>query len=174
MNSTANKSAAENDLFDLETIAESFSAAPQKSSSGAEKYIVFSLGEDFYAVSSKQITEIIRPLDAAPLPNAPRWLSGIANLRGEIVPVIDLQKFLSNKIVADAPKSKFIVFRPAGSSAAIAFAVGSLNEIVGLSGEQIETVKDADAPYIFGQAVYKSNALLRLLDLENLSSSLSI
>ena len=174
MNNAANTSAAKNDLFDLTAIAESFSADTRKSSPETEKHIVFSLGEDFYAVSSKQIAEIIRPLAVARLPNVPSWISGIANLRGEIVPVVDLQKLLLNKTTADAPKSKFIVFRPADFPAAIAFAVGNLNEIVSLSNEDIEFVTDAGSPYVFGKAAYKSHASLRLLDLKNLSSSLSI
>jgi len=172
MNAAANKKSSKNDLFDLEHLAKTLSFDEQNTLPADEKYIVFLTSQDFYAVATKQITEIIRPIDVAPLPNVPAWISGIANLRGEIIPVIDLQKLFSKKD-SGVPKSKFIVLRPENSLASIAFAVDALSEIVTVSDAEINLATDELSPCVYGTTVYKSN-VLRFIDVKNLLTSLSI
>lgn len=52
----------------------------------------FRLKEDLYAVDIMRIKEIIRPQKLTPLPQAPAFIEGIINLRGAVIPVIDLRK----------------------------------------------------------------------------------
>jgi purine-binding chemotaxis protein CheW len=52
----------------------------------------FRLGEDIYAVDIMRIKEIIRPQKLAALPKAPSFVEGVLNLRGAVIPVIDLRK----------------------------------------------------------------------------------
>jgi purine-binding chemotaxis protein CheW len=52
----------------------------------------FRLGEDIYAVDIMRIKEIIRPQKLATLPKAPSFVEGVLNLRGAVIPVIDLRK----------------------------------------------------------------------------------
>lgn len=52
----------------------------------------FRLGEDLYAVDIMRIKEIIRPQKLATLPKAPTFVEGVLNLRGAVIPVIDLRK----------------------------------------------------------------------------------
>ena len=52
----------------------------------------FRLGEDIYAVDIMRIREIIRPQKLASLPNALSFVEGVLNLRGAVIPVIDLRK----------------------------------------------------------------------------------
>jgi purine-binding chemotaxis protein CheW len=52
----------------------------------------FRLGEDLYAVDIMRIKEIIRPQKLVTLPKAPRFVEGVLNLRGAVIPVIDLRK----------------------------------------------------------------------------------
>jgi len=139
--------------------------------SRSEKYIVFSVYETFYGIAAKEVTEIIQPVGVTALPNVPRWIPGIINLRGEIVTVVDLQTLWNKNSVA-APKSKFIVARSGASAAVIAFAVDKLGEIVNLPAGEIQPASDESAPHVFGKAVYKSNAL-QLIDAKNLFDSLS-
>ncbi len=68
-------------------------------SSTGEKFIVFVLDDELFAISSKQVAEVTHPLAVTPLPNAPEWLLGIANLRGEIISVADLQKILAKNSI---------------------------------------------------------------------------
>jgi len=52
----------------------------------------FRLGEDIYAVDIMRIKEIILPQKLAALPKAPSFVEGVLNLRGQVIPVIDLRK----------------------------------------------------------------------------------
>ncbi|MDR7866532.1 MAG: chemotaxis protein CheW [Sporomusaceae bacterium] len=58
----------------------------------SEQLVVFRLGKEEYAVSITQVKEIIRYGGATKLPNTPDHMEGIINLRGKVIPVIDLAK----------------------------------------------------------------------------------
>jgi len=154
-----------------------FFADEEKRQAVGEKYVAFSLGKEIYAVASKMVVEVTSWLAAAPLPNAPEWLHGIANLRGEIISVVSLPMLLGKRaakpIAAPAPKSKFIVLRSKAFESGAAFAADRLNEIVTLPDEKIQLVSDENAPFIFGEAVHQSNNL-KLIDMEKLLASLAV
>lgn len=52
----------------------------------------FRMGSDLYAMDIMRIKEIIRPQKLAVLPKAPSFMEGVLNLRGEVIPVVDLRK----------------------------------------------------------------------------------
>ncbi len=136
-----------------------------------EKYLVFLSGEEFYAVASKTIAEATASLAVTRLPNAPEWLLGIANLRGEVVSVLNLPAILQQKISTPVPKPKFIVLRSEIFESGTAFAANRISEIVALPSEDIQIAADEKSPHIFGKAVYKSQTL-NLIDTEKLLASL--
>jgi purine-binding chemotaxis protein CheW len=141
-----------------------------------EKYVVFALDEEFYAVHSNLVAEVLNPLPVTPLPGVPEWLSGVANLRGEIVSVVDLRKFWKKKSAALAQKTKLIVLNSAKDDTKIAFVIDRLSEIVTLAPQDIKfSAADFEHsfPTLYGKAAHKSNVLL-LFDAENLLSSLSL
>lgn len=137
-----------------------------------EKFIVFVLDDELFAISSKQVAEVTQPLAVTPLPNAPEWLVGIANLRGEIISVADLRKTLGKKSNL-SPKGKFVVVRSQNFDALTAFSVDKLSEFVTLTNDEIQTVNNEKSPLIFGKAAYNSNSL-NLLDLAKLFVSLKM
>jgi len=58
------------------------------------KYLVFNLGKEIYGIPILKITTIERKMDITHIPKTPSYVKGIANLRGKIIPVMDLkQKF---------------------------------------------------------------------------------
>ncbi len=136
-----------------------------------EKFIVFDLGGKLFAVSSEQVAEVIHPPTVTPLPNVPEWLFGIANLRGEIISVVDLRQILTKENSVIAPKSKCVIARSSGSNTSIAFTVDKLSELITLSKEEIRNAGKDKSPYIFGEAAYRSNTL-QLIDLEKISAFL--
>jgi len=56
------------------------------------KVVCFRLGSDIFALDIMRVREIIKPLRLAALPDAPSFLEGVINLRGAIIPVVDLRK----------------------------------------------------------------------------------
>lgn len=140
-----------------------------------EKYVVFHLDEKMYAVNSKQVTEVIGFLSVTRLPIVPEWLAGIANLRGNIISVVDLRK-LWKKTTLPPQKTKLLVLRSEKDNTPVAFVVDKLNEIVTVKPQDIEfSAADfaSSFPTFFGRVARKSQTLY-LLDAENLFSSLSV
>ncbi len=138
--------------------------------SAVKKYLVFYLTDEIFAVSARQVSEIIFLSGIASLPNVPEWLLGIVNLRGEIISVVDLAKLWKKKDITLSSKTKLIVLRDENSNASIAFTTDKLGEIIDLPDNEVKFNEEI-APEIFGQANYKSN-VLNLLDAEKLISSL--
>jgi len=138
-----------------------------------EKYLVFFLGEEFYAVASKTVAEAAASLVVTILPNAPDWLLGIANLRGKVISVVNLPAILQKENLIPAAKPKFIILRSQVFEAGVAFAANRISEIVALPEEQIQLNSDGKSPHIFGKAVHKSQTL-NLIDTEKLLASLRI
>jgi purine-binding chemotaxis protein CheW len=54
--------------------------------------VTFQLGEELYAINIMDVKEIVRVQEIRVLPNAPSYVEGIFNLRGEIIPIINLHK----------------------------------------------------------------------------------
>lgn len=150
----------------IENRAESFSHERQP---GGEKHIVFYLDEKLYAVSARQVVEVIPPMPVTPLPKSPEWLSGIINLRGKIISVIDLPKLWESQTPAPVPKSKLILLRSINGEAAITFAVDRLTEIAAFPNEMMKAIKPSNAPYLLGKIEYQSEDLY-LLDADKIYS----
>lgn len=154
--------------LDLPDLTETFLSGAQTAFTDGEKFVVFFLDDALFAIPAREVTEVIRPLRHTPLPGAPVWLTGIANLRGEIISIVDLAQFCHKAAAPVTPKSKFIVLRPKMFDAPVAFPIDKLNEIITLGKEEI---RFEAVSYFFGKAVYKSNPVY-LLDTNKIFSSL--
>jgi purine-binding chemotaxis protein CheW len=60
--------------------------------SDQSQLVTFQLGEELYGINIMDVKEIVRVQDVRALPNAPGYVEGIFNLRGEIIPIINLHK----------------------------------------------------------------------------------
>lgn len=162
-------------LLDLPALDDSIFSAWGNSVKEGEKYIPFYLDEKLYAVHFKQVIEANNFLSVAPLPFVPAWLGGIANLRGEIIPVVDLRK-LWKKETAAPTKTKFLIMRSEKDNQTAAFIVDKLGEQLTLAPREIEfSAADFESsfPTFFGRAAHKSQTVF-LLDSESLFSSLEM
>ncbi len=161
------QSLAQADLIDF---TDSFS--DESRAANSEKFIVFYLNDKLFAVSAKQVVEVIQPMPVTPLPKVPEWLSGIVNVRGRIISVINFSKLWgAHQKSPAASKSKLILLHSAKRETNFAFAVDRLNEIAVLSVEQIETSDLPEMSYLLGKIPYKSENLY-LLDAEKICQSL--
>ena len=140
-----------------------------------EKYVVFHLDDRVYGISSKNVSEVTASLPITPLPNAPQWLSGLANLRGDIISVVDLRK-LWNTNTENPLKTRLIIFNSTKNDPSVAILVDRLSEIVTLSDKDINfsAADFTDSfPSIFGKSEFKFQPLY-LLDVDKIFSSLKI
>jgi purine-binding chemotaxis protein CheW len=70
------------------------------------------VGEEEYVIDLRRIREILQPLPVTPVPHAPEFLAGVMNLRGEVIPVVDVRKRLGAP--GTSPRSKVLVVNVAG------------------------------------------------------------
>jgi purine-binding chemotaxis protein CheW len=160
-------------LFDLsslnlQNLPGSFPADETAKIIDGEKFVVFFLDDELFAVRAEHVAEIVRPLEYTPLPNSPAWLHGISNLRGEIVSVLNLSKICGKRSAPDSSKTRLIVLKSEISASSIAFPVDRLSEIIVLARNDIQAVDDSR---FFGTAVHE-NLSVKLLDTKKLFSSL--
>lgn len=105
--------------------------------STAERQVVaFRLGNETYAMDISYIHEIIRMKEITFVPRAPHYMRGVINLRGRIVPVMDLSARLGLPLQEETPQSRIIVVEVNGES--IGMIVDAVSEVLRLSEEQIE------------------------------------
>lgn len=175
MNNVAQQNFADSDSLthDFSQLHAPTFADRQPAETAGEKYIIFNLNGQFFAVPSKKVAEVVQGVSITPLPNVPEWLLGITDLRGGIISIISLQKLLDMPSATLSAKTKFIVLKLPGSSPTVAFAVDKIGEIAILPDDEIQLTKAETMPYLLGRTMYKNNAL-NLIDAENLLASLTI
>jgi purine-binding chemotaxis protein CheW len=103
---------------------------PQKSLVG------FVVGEIAYAVPISSVREIVNPVPLAELPHAPPAIAGVADHRGEIVPIIDLRIRFGLAPFSDPRRSKWILIEVEGRG--VGLAVDRVTEVFGKGGSEIK------------------------------------
>ena len=123
--------------------------------------VVFSLGSEEYGLPITQVQEIIRYSHPRTIPSAPEGVRGVINLRGKIIPVVDL-KLRLGLAGGDAEESKIVIVESGTVTAGL--VVDEVDEVITVDDDQLEQSPTGDAGYI--QAVAKvGDRLLVLLDL---------
>ena len=130
--------------------------------------VTFNLGEE-YGVPIRQVQEIVRVGGITMVPNSPSYMEGVINLRGRVLPVLNLRKRLglSDKEISNASR---IVVTEVGSKI-IGLLVDAVSHVIKIPAASVdpapEEVLEVDTDYITG--VGKLNdMMIILLDLEKL------
>jgi purine-binding chemotaxis protein CheW len=149
----------------------------------AGKYLTVCLDHESYAIAVLKVREIIRMQKITPVPQMPEFVKGVINLRGRVIPIIDLRvKFGLKAEFADRTCIVVVQVKlPAGQSVQMGLIVDSVEEVVTLNGSEIEPTPEfgtrVDTTYLLGMAKIKG-AVKTLLDIdrvvapENLSAVL--
>jgi len=154
-----------------EVSTENTSAAESISSAPGE-YLTFVLGDEQYGIDILKVQEI-RGYDAVTqIANTPEFIKGVVNLRGKIVPIVDLRiKFNLGKVEYDE-FTVVIILNLGGRIVGI--VVDGVSDVRELQTEQLKDVPtlvtSIDTKYIVGLATVEE-AMLILVDIEKLMSS---
>lgn len=105
-----------------------------------QQFLTFTLGEEAFGMDIGTVREIIQPGQVTPLPLMPAFVRGVINLRGTVVPVIDLQARLGRRRSAAGRKSCVVVFETEqeGESIAMGLLVDGVSAVAGVAAEAIE------------------------------------
>lgn len=109
----------------------------------AGKYLTFALGGEGYGIAIGSVREIIGVMEITRLPQTPLYLNGVINLRGKVIPVVDLRLKLGMEQVNHTRETCVIVVDI--GEAGTGLIVDTVAEVVDITSEQI------DPPPAFGQ-----------------------
>lgn len=143
-----------------------------KSKNAAGEYLTFVLGEEQYGLEILKVQEI-RGYDAVTqISNTPEFIKGVVNLRGKIVPIVDLRiKFHLGKVEYDE-FTVVIILNLNGR--VVGIVVDGVSDVMALKEEQIRDVpslvSNIDTKYIVGLASVEEQMFI-LVDIEQLMSS---
>lgn len=134
--------------------------------------VSFDLGDETFIIDILQVQEIIRKMDISRMPKASEFLEGVINLRGAVIPVMDLRKRFDIPVPEENPQERIIIIKT--MEKAIGMIVDSVSEVLRLPRESIDPAPSIDSAVdtrcISGVAKINGK-LLFLLDLEQLLPS---
>lgn len=143
----------------------------------ANQFLTFALGQEEYGVEILKVQEIKGFSAITPLPNSPAFVKGVLNLRGTIVPIVDLRRKFG---MPDEEYTKFTVIvvvqvrGDAGAKQTIGFIVDAVRDVLDVAGTDIQPAPDMhgqiDTAFINGLAK-AGEKLVILLDIEKVLSA---
>ena len=131
--------------------------------------VVFELGDERYGLDIATVYEIIRHQPITAVPQAPAFVEGVINLRGRIIPVVDLRDRFGMASGDLTKASRIVVCEAAGTR--VGLVVDGVSEVLMVSSDAIEPTPDvaagSDSGYLRGIAKL-GERLIILLDLDGL------
>ncbi len=128
--------------------------------------VTFKLGREEYGVEINSVQEIIRAADITKVPGAPTHVRGVINLRGKIIPVVDLRKRFGMAELEDSEEQRIIVIDMRNKR--LGMLVDGVSQVIKLPGSVIEEIPEeaisVDQSYIRGVGKL-DNRLIIILDL---------
>jgi len=132
----------------------------------------FRIGTEMYALDIMRIKEIIRPQRLTPVPKAPEFVEGVINLRGTVIPVVDLRKRFENTEAMIGQKTRVIICSL--SNRLLGLVVDEVAEVRRFSRKEIQPaphfLKGKDAEFFIG-VCRRDDDLILLLNLDKILSS---
>jgi purine-binding chemotaxis protein CheW len=122
--------------------AQTMAAAEQiRMETGREgKYLTFSLAGEEYGIGILKVREIIGMMTVTPVPQTPEFVKGVINLRGKVIPVIDLRLRFGLQATAYTERTCIIVVEIQGETSALpmGIVVDAVSEVLNIRGADIE------------------------------------
>jgi purine-binding chemotaxis protein CheW len=134
-----------------------------------DQFVVFQLEDELYGVDIHQVRGIEKVLPLTRVPNAPSYVKGVCNLRGSVIPVINLKERLALTQTRDDKNAKIIIINVGKHT--VGMTIDGANDVVSINPQDIEPspslISGVDAQFIQGVAKI-SNRLLIILNLERI------
>ncbi len=109
-------------------------------SEGKHQFLSFAIGETHFGVPILKVKEILQYEGVTRVPGAPHSIRGVINVRGAVVPVVDLGLKLGHAEVAETKRTCVLVVETAahGETLTLGVIADAVNEVVDLGAEEIE------------------------------------
>ncbi len=140
------------------------------------KYLTFTLADEEYGIGILKIKEIIGMMPITSVPQTPEFVKGVINLRGKVIPVMDLRLRFGMEAIGYTDRTCIIVVEISGETGDImvGIVVDTVSEVLNIKGEEIEdpprfgTTLDTD--YILAMAKTEGSVKI-LLDIDRVLRS---
>jgi len=143
------------------------------------KYLTFSLAEEEYGIGILKVKEIIGMMPITSVPRTPEFVKGVINLRGKVIPVMDLRLKFSMEAIPYSDRTCIIVVEidSQDSTVLIGIVVDAVSEVLNIKEEEIEETPAFGAKlntdYILGMAKMEGGVKI-LLDIDKVLSAKEI
>ena len=137
----------------------------------AGKYLTFALGQEEYGLPVLRVREIIKMMDITVVPQVPAYVKGVINLRGKVIPVVDLRAKFGFAGIPYTDRTSIVVVQvaAAGTAALMGVIVDAVSEVLNIAAEEIEETPEfgdsVRTDYMKGVAKVKGTVKI-LLDLD--------
>jgi purine-binding chemotaxis protein CheW len=154
---------------------------PAAEAGGAKdgKFLTFELAGEHYGLEILKVREIIGMMDITPVPQTPHFVKGLINLRGKVIPVVDLRLKFGLREMDYSERTAIIVveIQSNQSTVQMGIVVDNVAEVANIAGVDIEPTPNFGAElkteYILGMAKTKSRVVI-LLDIETVLTDESL
>ncbi len=140
------------------------------------KYLTFSLEEEEYGIGILKVKEIIGMMPITSVPRTPDFVKGVINLRGKVIPVIDLRSKFTMKSIPYNDRTCIIVVEidTTDTTVLIGIVVDTVSEVLNIKEDDIEETPafgtQLDTQYILGMAKVEGGVKI-LLNIDRVLSS---
>jgi purine-binding chemotaxis protein CheW len=141
----------------------------------AGKYLTFTMAGEEYGIGILKIKEIIGMMSVTTVPRTPEFVKGVINLRGKVIPVVELRLRFGMEAIDYTERTCIIVVEIEGTAGTIriGIVVDSVSEVLNIKGEDIEETPTFGAKlntdYILGMAKMEGGVKI-LLDIDRVLS----
>ncbi|MBG0776442.1 MAG: chemotaxis protein CheW [Desulfovibrionaceae bacterium] len=143
----------------------------KKQDAELQQLVTFSIGDEEFGVDILKVQEIIRTMEITKVPRAPEFVEGVINLRGKVIPIIDLRMRFGLTTREHDKHTRIIVIEI--NNMIVGFVVDSVSEVLRIPASTIEppppVVSGLESEYISGVGKLEDRLLI-LLDLDRLLS----
>ena len=131
--------------------------------------VTFSIGEEEFGVNILQVQEIIRTMEITNVPRAPEFVEGVINLRGKVIPIVDMRRRFGLRSKGHDKYTRIIVIEI--EMIIVGFVVDAVSEVLRIPANSVQppppVVAGLDSDYIDGVGKLEDRLLI-LLDLNSL------
>jgi len=141
-----------------------------------DQYLTFKIDEEYFTVNVRNVREILEYTKITKMPDAPHFMRGIINVRGSVIPVIDLRLKFGMEETIPKSSTRIIVMEieREGRTLVIGCLADSVKEVIEIAPDQIEPPPEMGTrwkkDYILGVGKYQEEFIM-LLDIKKLFST---
>lgn len=143
------------------------------------KHLTFRLGDEEYGLDILKVQEIIGIMPITRVPRTPQFVRGVINLRGKVIPVVDLRAKFGMGAVDDTDRTCIVVVQVSGKSGytVMGTVVDEVSEVIDIVEDQIEATPefgaDIDTDFVLGIGKVNDRVVM-VLDIDRVLSASEI